>query len=78
MRNQVLKDASLDDLNHDLIGEHCKILGLNVSSPPGIPRARGLVKQKGDNWDITVAAILLFSEIPTQCLPPALRRSWKA
>ena len=31
--SQILKDASLDALDHDLIEEYCRILGLNVSSP---------------------------------------------
>ena len=69
--SQVLKDASLDDLDRDLIEEYCKILGLNVSSPLDILKARGLIKQKGENWEITVAAILLFGKIPTQFLPSA-------
>ena len=69
--SQILKDASLDDLDHDLIEEYCRILGLNVSSPLDILKARGLIKQKGENWEITVAAILLFGKIPTQFLPSA-------
>ena len=69
--SQVLKDASLDDLDHDLIEEYCRILGLNVSSPLDILKARGLIKQKGENWEITVAAILLFGKIPTQFQPSA-------
>ena len=69
--SQILKDASLDDLDHDLIEEYCRILGLNVSSPLDILKARGLIKQKGESWEITVAAILLFGKIPTQFLPSA-------
>ena len=69
--SQILKDASLEDLDHDLIEEYCKILELNVSSPLDILKARGLIKQKGEDWEITVAAILLFGKIPTQFLPSA-------
>lgn len=67
--SQVLKDASLDDLDHDLIEEYCKILGLNVSSPLDILKARGLIKQKDRNWEITVAAILLFGKYQRNSCP---------
>ena len=48
--SQILKDASLEDLDHDLIEEYCNILELNVSSPLDILKARGLIKQKDGNW----------------------------
>ena len=69
--SQILKDASLDDLDCDLVEEYCKMLDLNVSSPLDILKARGLIKQKDGHWEITVAAILLFGKIPTQFLPSA-------
>lgn len=69
--SQILKDASLDDLNVDLIKEYCQILKLSVSEPLDILKSRGLIRQKEGGWDITVAAILLFGKIPTQFLPSA-------
>lgn len=69
--SQIVKDATLDDLDCDLIEEYCGILGLNASSPLDILKARGLIKQKGEDWELTVAAILLFGKIPTQFLPSA-------
>ena len=69
--NQVIKDATIDDLDSDLIGQYCEILNLNASSPWDILKARGLIKQKEERWTVTVAAILLFGKIPTQYLPSA-------
>lgn len=68
---QVVKEASLEDLDPDLVREYCDILHVDVSNPLDILKARGLVRQKGDHLDITVAAILLFGKIPTQFLPSA-------
>ncbi len=69
--SQVIKDAALEDLDRGLIEEYCRLLELNVSTPLDILKSRGLIKKNGDNWDITVAAILLFGKIPTQFLPSA-------
>ncbi|MEY8404773.1 ATP-binding protein [Oscillospiraceae bacterium 44-34] len=69
--SRVIDEASLEDLDDELIGEYCKILNLQASSPLDILKSRGLIRQKEDNWSITVAAILLFGKIPTQFLPSA-------
>lgn len=69
--SSIVKDASLDDLDVDLIEEYCHILKLSVSTPWDILKSRGLIKPNADGWDITVAAILLFGKIPTQFLPSA-------
>ena len=69
--SRVIDEASLEDLDDELIGEYCKILNLQASSPLDILKSRGLIRQKEDNWSITVAAILLFVKFPTQFLPSA-------
>lgn len=71
VESRIIEEASLEDLDHDLIEEYCKLLDLHVSSPLDILKSRGLIRQKGDSWSITVAAILLFGKIPTQFLPSA-------
>lgn len=71
VESRIVEEASFEDLDHDLISEYCKILNLHVSSPLDILKSRGLIRQKGDGWSITVAAILLFGKIPTQFLPSA-------
>ncbi len=69
--SQILTDASIDDLDFDLIKEYCQILQLNASAPLDILKARGLLRQKEGGWSVTVAAILLFGKMPTQFLPSA-------
>lgn len=71
VESRVIEEASLEDLDHDLIGEYCEILNLHASSPLDILKSRGLIRQRENSWSITVAAILLFGKIPTQFLPSA-------
>lgn len=69
--SQIVKDATLEDLDLDLLEEYCKLLKLNVSTPLDILNSRGLIRKSEDRWNITVAAILLFGKMPTQFLPSA-------
>lgn len=71
VESRTIEEASLEDLDHDLIGEYCEILNLSASSPLDVLKSRGLIRQKEDGWSITSAAILLFGKIPTQFLPSA-------
>lgn len=69
--SQILADATLEELDGNLIQEYCRILKLNASEPLDILKARGLIKKGKTDWEITVAAVLLFGKIPTQFLPSA-------
>ncbi len=69
--SQIIKDATLDDLDPALMAEYSQILDLSASTPLDILKSRGLIKQGAEGWDITAAAILLFGKIPTQFLPSA-------
>lgn len=69
--SQILADATLEELDSNLIQEYCRILNLNASEPLDILKARGLIKKGKTDWEITVAAVLLFGKIPTQFLPSA-------
>ncbi len=68
---RVVEDATLDDLDEDLINEYTKILDPTVSSPLDVLKGRGLIKGKDGQHVITVAAVLLFGKVPTQFLPGA-------
>lgn len=67
--SRIVEDATLDDLDNDLIQKYVTILNPSVSSPTDILRSRGLIKKENDEYKITVAAILLFGKMPTQFLP---------
>lgn len=69
--SQILTDATMEDLDNNLIQEYCQMLNLSASEPSDILKARGLIKKGEKGWEITVAAILLFGKIPTQFLPSA-------
>lgn len=69
--SQTVRDATIADLDADLIQEYCRILNVDVSKPLDILKARGLIRENNGGWDITVAAVLLFGKIPTQFLPSA-------
>lgn len=69
--SQTLADATMEDLDDNLIREYCQILNLSASEPSDILKARGLIKKGEKGWEITVAAVLLFGKIPTQFLPSA-------
>ena len=68
---RIVEDATLDDLDQELIHQYATILDPAVSSPLDVLKGRGLIKEKGDHYSITVAAILLFGKSPTQYLPGA-------
>ena len=68
---RIISDATIEDLDFELIEEYCKGLNIDISTPLDILRARGLIKRREDGWNITVAAIVLFGKIPTQFLPSA-------
>lgn len=68
---QIVSDATIEDLDFELIEEYCKDLDIDISTPLDILRARGLIKRREDGWNITVAAIVLFGKMPTQFLPSA-------
>ena len=69
--SRIVDDATIDDLNLDLVTQYTKLLDPSVSSPLDVLRGRGLIKEKGGTTQITVAAILLFGKVPTQFLPGA-------
>lgn len=69
--SRIVEDASLDDLDEDLIQKYVAILNPTVSSSRDVLKSRGLIKEKDGQIKITVAAILLFGKAPTQFLPGA-------
>lgn len=69
--SRIVEDASLDDLDDELIQKYVTILNPTVSSPHDVLKSRGLIKEKDGQFKITVAAILLFGKSPTQFLPGA-------
>lgn len=69
--SRIIDDATLDDLDQDLIHQYTALLDPAVSSPLDVLKGRGLIKEKAGNYAITVAAILLFGKAPTQYLPGA-------
>lgn len=68
---RVIDDATLDDLDQELIARYVKMLNPAVSKPLDVLKGRGLLKEKGGVYQVTVAAILLFGKVPTQFLPGA-------
>ena len=68
---RVVEDATIEDLDQDLIRQYTTLLDPAVSSPLDVLKGRGLIKEKNGNFAITVAAILLFGKAPTQFLPGA-------
>ena len=68
---RIVEDATLDDLDGNLINEYTKVLGTTASSSFDLLKGRGLIKEKDGQIKITVAAILLFGRAPTQFLPGA-------
>lgn len=69
--SRIIEDASLDDLNQELIQQYIDILNPSVSSSLDVLKSRGLIKEKDGEYKITVAAMLLFGKAPTQFLPGA-------
>ncbi len=68
---EVVEDASLDDLDSTLLAEYTQLTGSAPSSTLDLLRARGLLKMKAGKPLITNAGVLLFAKIPTQFLPQA-------
>ena len=69
--SRIVDDATIDDLDSDLIEQYTKLLGTTASSSLDLLKGRGLIKVKDGQYKITVAAILLFGKAPTQFLPGA-------
>lgn len=69
--SRAVDDATLDDLDQELIRQYAVLLDPAVSSPLDILKGRGLIKEKNGQFVITVAALLLFGKAPTQFLPGA-------
>lgn len=70
--SRVIAEATLDDIDFNLVNEYSRTVDASPStSPMDLLRARGIVKGKDDNPQITVAAIILFGKIPTKFLPSA-------
>lgn len=74
---RIVEDATLEDLDDNLIQQYIEMLNASVSSAFDILRGRGLIKGTTDHPQITVAAVLLFGRIPTQFLPSARVRFLK-
>lgn len=68
---RTIDDATLEDLDQRLIQKYVDVLNPAVSSPLEVLKGRGLIREKEGNYEITVAAILLFGKQPTRFLPGA-------
>lgn len=69
--SRIIDDATIDDLDPELLRQYTDMLDPAVSSPLDVLKGRGLIKEKNAELKITVAAILLFGKAPTQFLPGA-------
>ncbi|MBQ7345040.1 MAG: putative DNA binding domain-containing protein [Oscillospiraceae bacterium] len=69
--SRIVEDATIDDLDQELIQQYTKLLGTTASSSWDLLKGRGLIREKDGRYKITVAAILLFGKTPTQFLPGA-------
>lgn len=69
--SRIVEDATIDDLDWELIDKYTMQLNPSVSSALDILKGRGLIKEKKGDFNITVAAILLFGKYPSQYLPSA-------
>ena len=63
--DELIKDASVDDLDLTLLKEYSSIIGVTYDDPIKILKGRGLFKQ----GCITAAGILLFAKDPSIFLP---------
>lgn len=63
----LVPDATLEDLDENLIAEYVRLLDPMASDSTDLLRARGLLRKDG----ITVAGVLLFAKHPTRFLPAA-------
>ncbi len=68
---RIIPDATVDDLDMDLVNQYIRLFDSTVSSPLDVLKGRGLIKEKDGTIQLTVAAILLFGKFPTQFLPGA-------
>lgn len=69
--SRIVDDATIEDLDLDLIAEYARRLDPTVSSGLDILKGRGLIREREGKMLITVAAVLLFGKYPTQFLPSA-------
>lgn len=69
--SRIVEDATIDDLDQELIRQYTKLLGTTASSSWDLLKGRGLIREKDGQYKVTVAAILLFGKTPTQFLPGA-------
>lgn len=69
--SRLIDDATLDDLDADLIRQYTERLNVSASSALDVLKGRGLIREKDGQLKITVAAVLLFGKCPTQYLPGA-------
>ena len=63
----LVPDATLEDLDENLIAEYVRLLDPMASDSTDLLQARGLLRKDG----ITVAGFLLFAKHPTRFLPAA-------
>lgn len=68
---QIVVDATMDDLDADLLEQYAATLKSEVSSIEDLLRARGVIKTRNRTICITNACVLLFGRNPTQFLPGA-------
>lgn len=69
--SRIVEEASIEDLDKSLIQEFASLFETSASSPMELLTGRGLLRKKGNEYKITVAALLLFGKKPTQFLPGA-------
>lgn len=70
----IVEEATINDLDNDLIEEYRKVLNPESSSAIDLLIARGVVRRKEGDLRITNAGIILFGKCPTQFLPSARLR----
>lgn len=69
--SQIVDDATIDDLDFDIINAYVNAMSLFTGEPLELLRARGLIKKQKSAYKITVSGILLFAKYPSQFLPSA-------
>lgn len=69
--SQVIDDATIDDLDFDIINTYVNVMPLFTGEPLELLRARGLIKKQKGVDKITVSGLLLFAKYPSQFLPSA-------
>ena len=69
--SRIIDEATLNDLDHEIIKKYVEILNPAVSSPFDVLKSRGLLREIEGSLKVTVGAVLLFGKTPTQYLPGA-------